>query len=126
MSEHKLFEYFYDGKIRIGEEWDEVIIGRIQSADAVLFLLSNEYLINPYCRKEIAVAKEAYRKSDQFGIYSIVLEHCAWPEFLGEFQAFPRKTEMPLLYYKENEQEQEQDKKLLNYIREVVREFRKL
>ncbi len=121
------FEYLTDEEIKNGEEWDPRIVNEIKQADAVIFLLSDLYLNNKYCVKEINIAKETYeekkKRGEYYRIHPLVLKGNYWKKHLGSIQGSPRKFEGPLLLYEKDPQTR--DERIQNFVESVIDQLQK-
>jgi hypothetical protein len=74
-------EDWYDGEIRAGDEWDEVIKEKLNSADFILLLISSDFLNTAYIRThELEVAMQRHQAKEA-RVIPIMLRPC---DFTGE------------------------------------------
>lgn len=85
-------EIWYDDKISPGNEWDEAIKSKLNSADIVLLLLSQSFLMSKYVKEnELSVALKRH-KSGACRVIPIFVRKCFldnYPE-IKDLQGLPR------------------------------------
>lgn len=82
---------WYDRKIPPGDEWDHVINENLNTAEVILFLVSQHFLASEYCRDiEMRRAMERYEKHEAI-VIPIILKPCVWTsESFAKLQALPK------------------------------------
>jgi hypothetical protein len=82
---------WYDREIPPGDDWDHVINENLNSADVILFLVSQYFLASQYCRDiEMRRAMERYEKHEAI-VIPIILKPCVWTsEPFAKLQALPK------------------------------------
>jgi hypothetical protein len=69
---------WYDGDLRCGDEWDPEIKRQLQSADLIIFLVSNSFLATGYIKDiEIKTAIERHSKNE-VKLMPVILSSCNW------------------------------------------------
>jgi internalin A len=71
-----------------GQKWEDEILSKVEDADIVILLLSNDFIRSDYCfQKEMQIARERDRAGD-CTIVPIVVRACAYEKLeLGQLQA---------------------------------------
>lgn len=71
-----------------GQKWEDEILSKVERADIVILLLSNDFIRSDYCfRKEMQIAREREMAGD-CTIVPIVVRACAYEKLaLGQLQA---------------------------------------
>ncbi|KQP23238.1 TIR domain-containing protein [Pseudorhodoferax sp. Leaf267] len=67
-----------DRNIRPGATWESVLLTALKGAGTALVLVSPEYLVSPWCRRELASLHQARMKGDLAAVYWLLLRPCAW------------------------------------------------
>jgi len=82
---------WYDRGIPPGDEWDHVINKNLNTAEVILFLVSQNFLASEYCRDiEMRRAMERYEKHEAI-VIPIILKPCVWTsEPFAKLQALPK------------------------------------
>ena len=77
-----------DTCIVAGQKWEDEILSKLDAADIVILLLSNDFIRSDYCfRKEMQMARERDR-AGECTIVPIVVRACAYQKLeLGQLQA---------------------------------------
>lgn len=77
-----------DRNIRPGATWAEVLDDALEGARSALVLVSPEYLVSDWCRRELAELAEKRRQGKVSAVYWVLLRPCAWAwSELNELQA---------------------------------------
>jgi hypothetical protein len=85
---HGRCKVWTDEDIAAGSTWQDTLLGNLRQAAAGLVLVSPDYLVSPWCRKELAQLAEARRNRQLAAVYWILLEPCGWQwSELAELQA---------------------------------------
>jgi formylglycine-generating enzyme required for sulfatase activity len=87
-----LIEPWTDGQILAGDNWDDEIRNNLRQADIIMLLISIDFLLSEYVKKELAVARERQAKGEAV-IVPVVLKKCRWKLAhyeLGQYQALPQ------------------------------------
>ncbi|MDT5268275.1 MAG: hypothetical protein QOH49_461 [Acidobacteriota bacterium] len=83
-------EIFWDRDIEPGREWHTEIKDELRAADAVLLLVSPDFLASRYCRQIELPAALDLHDCELASAIPLVLRPCAWQEtVLGRLQAIP-------------------------------------
>lgn len=84
----RTLEIVDDTCIMPGQKWENEILSKVESADIVILLLSNDFIRSDYCfQKEMQIARERDREGD-CTIVPIVVRACAYEKLeLGQLQA---------------------------------------
>ena len=90
---------WFDGEIRPGETWDDVIKANLHSADIILMLLSANALASDYFyEQEVKDAVERHKAGTAL-VVPVVLSACLWQKTpLAEIQGLPRGMK-PIISY---------------------------
>lgn len=86
-----LIEHWHDRMIAPGDAWEDLIEGKLESADLYLFLISPDFINSEYCfGKELKLALERHR-NDEAAVLPIVVRPVDWKKTaLGQIQALPK------------------------------------
>jgi hypothetical protein len=81
---------YHDRMIMAGQDWDREIDTQLQSADVILFLVSEGFLKSRYCREiEVKAALDREGKGEAF-VIPIIVSDCPWrDEVFARLQALP-------------------------------------
>src|SRR3954451_948001 len=87
-----------DEDISAGTTWEEALLGNLEQAAAGLVLVSPDYLVSPWCRRELKLLADA-RKSQQLdAVYWVLLKPGGWKwTDLAELQAVQEPPDAALL-----------------------------
>jgi MinD-like ATPase involved in chromosome partitioning or flagellar assembly len=86
-----LVTFWRDEQILTGNKWDDEIRARIADSDIALVLVSQQFLISPYCQ-DVEIQGFLRRcEADGMVIFPVMLSACAWYEFpwLRERKFYP-------------------------------------
>lgn len=67
-----------DEDIAAGTTWQDTLLGQLRQAAAGLVLVSPEYLVSPWCRRELASMAEAHRLGRLSALYWLLVSPCGW------------------------------------------------
>jgi hypothetical protein len=67
-----------DEDIPAGATWRDTLLGELRQAGAGLVLASPDYLVSPWCRRELESLAEARRQGQLAAVYWILIEPCGW------------------------------------------------
>ena len=86
-----LIETWHDRKIKPGDEWDRLILGKLGKADIVLLLVSIDFINSAYCYDvELEDAMERHSRKEAV-VIPIVLRNCLWSHTpFAKLQALPK------------------------------------
>lgn len=86
-----LIDAWYDRRIVVGDEVDDVIFSKLETADIILLLVSSDFLSSPYCySREMMRAMERHA-AGQARVIPVILRHCEWTSApFGKLMAAPR------------------------------------
>lgn len=77
-----------DEDIPPGTTWEDELLGNLKQAGAGLVLASPDYLVSPWCRRELKALHAARNKGRLAGLYWVLLRPCGWQwSELAELQA---------------------------------------
>lgn len=75
LERNKTIEFWYDRKIKPGENWDSKIKTKLEEADVILFLISADFIASEYIYEvEVKIAMERYKNGDA-RLIPIMLRH---------------------------------------------------
>jgi serine/threonine protein kinase len=95
-----------DEDIPPGTTWEEALLGNLQQAGAGLVLVSPDYLVSPWCRRELKFLADARKSNQLAGVYWVLLKPCGWKwTELAELQAVQEPPDQALLSLPELERE---------------------
>lgn len=86
------FEFWDDRSILAGESWEDRIKEEIASADIALILVSQAFIVSPYCMNEEVSRFLARRAEGGLEIFPVILSSCDWKtkDWLQKTQFEPR------------------------------------
>lgn len=86
-----LIDAWYDRRIVAGDEVDDAIFGKLQTADIILLLVSSDFISSPYCySREMMRAMERHEAGDA-RVIPVIMRHCEWHEApFGKLMAVPK------------------------------------
>lgn len=86
-----LIDAWYDRRIVAGDEVDDTIFSKLETADIILLLVSSDFISSPYCySREMMRAMERH-EAGQARIIPVILRHCMWYGApFGKLMAAPR------------------------------------
>jgi hypothetical protein len=86
-----LIEAWYDRRILAGSEVDNSILGKLETADIILLLVSSDFISSPYCySREMTRAMERH-DAGEARVIPVILRHCDWHTApFGKLMALPR------------------------------------
>jgi hemoglobin-like flavoprotein len=77
-----------DHDITKGSSWESLLEGSLTQANAALVLATPDYLVSPWCRKELKELAGAYRAQRLRNVFWVQLRPCGWQHTeLAEFQS---------------------------------------
>lgn len=94
-----------DEDIAAGSTWEDRLLGNLQQAAAGLILVSPDYLVSPWCRRELKSLFEANKSKRLAAVYWVLLKPCGWKwTELAELQAVQDPADQALLSFPEGQQ----------------------
>src|SRR6218665_3352349 len=86
-----LIDAWYDRRIIAGDEVDDAIFSKLETADIILLLVSADFLSSPYCySREMMRAMERH-EAGEARVIPVILRHCVWTGApFGKLMAAPR------------------------------------
>lgn len=81
-----------DRQIKEGTKWEQEITDAIQSAHAVVLLITVDFLISDFIReKEVPLILQRWQKNEII-VFPVIVEPCSWQaiEWLEQMQVFPK------------------------------------
>ena len=92
ISRDKSIQFWWDGMMSPGQEWDETIKEKLNQADIILLLVSSSFFASDYINS--VELPKALQKHEQgiARVIPIILRTCAWQliEDIGKLQALPQ------------------------------------
>jgi len=77
-----------DEDISPGTTWEQTLLGNLSQAAAAVVLASPDYLVSPWCRRELKSLADARRSRQLGAVYWVLLKPCGWQwTELAELQA---------------------------------------
>ena len=67
-----------DEDIAAGTTWEERLLGNLRQAAAGLVLVSPDYLVSPWCRRELKTLADAYKSKRLAAVFWVLLKPCGW------------------------------------------------
>lgn len=86
-----LIDAWYDRRIVAGDDVDDAIFGKLETADIILLLVSSDFISSPYCySREMMRAMERHQAGEA-RVIPVILRHCEWHAApFGKLMAAPR------------------------------------
>ena len=86
-----LIDAWYDRRIIAGDEVDNAIFSKLETAEIILLLVSADFLSSAYCySREMARAMERHQAGDA-RVIPVILRHCVWHGApFGKLMAAPK------------------------------------
>lgn len=86
-----LIDAWYDRRIVAGDEVDDAIFSKLETADIILLLVSSDFISSPYCySREMMRAMERH-ETGEARVIPVILRHCVWQGApFGKLMAAPR------------------------------------
>jgi len=86
-----LIDAWYDRRIVAGDEVDDAIFGKLETADIILLLVSSDFISSAYCySREMMRAMERH-EAGEARVIPVILRHCVWQSApFGKLMAAPR------------------------------------
>jgi hypothetical protein len=86
-----LIDAWYDRRIVAGDEVDDAIFSKLETADIILLLVSSDFISSPYCYSlEMMRAMERHNAGEA-RVIPVILRHCVWQSApFGKLMAAPR------------------------------------
>lgn len=83
---------WHDRLIRAGQSWQSEIESNLRKADAVILLISPDFLNSHFCLKvELPLAVELSTSGSKIPLFPVILRPCDWEHTaIGKFQALPQ------------------------------------
>lgn len=75
---HGRCKVWTDEDIATGNTWQDTLLGQLRQAAAGLVLVSPDYLVSPWCRRELASLAEARRLGRLSALYWLLVAPCGW------------------------------------------------
>jgi len=77
-----------DGEIPPGSSWEHKLLANLNQASAALVLASPDYLVSPWCRRELKQLHRMRKGGQLAAVYWMLLRPCGWQRSeLAELQA---------------------------------------
>lgn len=91
LKQQGLISAWYDRRLLAGDEVDDAIFRKLETADIILLLVSADFISSPYCySKEMMRAMERH-EAREARVIPIILRHCEWRSApFGKLVAAPR------------------------------------
>lgn len=82
---------WHDRRIIAGDEVDDAIFSKLETADIILLLISSDFISSPYCfSREMKRAMERH-EAREARVIPVILRHCEWHSApFGKLMAAPR------------------------------------
>ncbi len=112
-------DYWFDEKIRTGDDWPAEIQIAIETAHLTICLLSNSFLSSSFIQKREFPGIQARQKEGMI-IFPVLMKDCLWKyvPWFKNVQIYP-KDGVPL----EDLDEKEQEKKLMQIVQDILEIF---
>ncbi len=85
-------EFLSDVRLRLGDKWNEEIMSYIDSADAVVLLVSDHFMNSPYCNRELKYIRGTEKFSGR--VFAILLDKGPWANETPEFRALRKEVHL--------------------------------
>lgn len=85
-----LIDAWHDRRITAGDQIDDAIFSKLETADIILLLVSSDFISSSYCySREMARAMERH-DAGQARVIPVILRHCMWHDApFGKLMAVP-------------------------------------
>ncbi len=93
LERQKVISAWYDGDISAGDEWRQKIEQRLNSADVILLLISDDFLASDFCwGVELKRAMQRH-EAGKARVIPIIVREVDWKEApFGKLQALPKNA----------------------------------
>lgn len=86
-----LIDAWYDRRIVAGDEVDDTIFSKLETADIILLLVSSDFISSPYCYSREMMRAMARHEAGEARVIPVILRHCVWQGApFGKLLAAPR------------------------------------
>jgi hypothetical protein len=86
-----LIEAWYDRRIVAGDEVDDAIFTKLETADIILLLVSSDFLSSSYCYSREMIRAMERQDAGEARVIPVILRHCVWQSApFGKLKAAPR------------------------------------
>ena len=110
-----------DHDITKGSNWESLLHGSLTQANAALVLATPDYLVSPWCRKELKELAGAYRARRLRNVFWVQLRPCGWQHTeLADFQSSDASGERAI---SELQDEAQRDRAILQSCEVVAAEI---
>lgn len=108
-----IIESWYDREIKAGNDWEDEITKRLNTADIILLLISSDFLASDYCvDAEVERAMERH-EANLARVIPVILRACEWTYApFGKLQALP-KNALPVMEWSNR------DRAILDIVKEI-------
>ena len=107
-----------DEDIPAGSTWEDVLLGQLKQAGAGLVLASPDYLVSPWCRRELKALRAALKNGRLASVHWVQLRPCGWNwSELAELQAVHEPASASL---EDHAQGPERDARVLQACRRIT------
>ncbi len=95
---HERCMVWTDGEIPPGSTWEHKLLANLNQASAALVLASPDYLVSPWCRRELKKLHQMRKSGQLRAVYWLLLRPCGWARSeLAELQAVQSPATSALL-----------------------------
>ncbi len=117
-------EFWDDERIATGKLWDEEIKKNIENSQIAVLLISNDFLVSPYCQEEEVASFLELRRKAGLRLFPVILYACDWKNlpWLSQTQHFPK--EKPLGDYASKAKQAAVYNNLLEELRRAISDVR--
>lgn len=94
LEKTSLIEIWNDGHILAGQNWDNTIRQKIESAQLILLFISVDFIVSDYIEKtELKIALKRHLDGNAT-LIPIIVRQCDWEDYfqIGRFQALPKQA----------------------------------
>jgi hypothetical protein len=96
-----------DQEISKGTEWESFLKGNLNQASSAVVLATPDYLISPWCRRELKQLAAACHARRLRNVFWVQLKPCGWQHTeLAEFQSFESSVELAITELTDESQRQ--------------------
>lgn len=107
-----------DEDITAGSTWEDVLLGQLKQAGAGLVLASPDYLVSPWCRRELKALRAALKSGRLASVHWVQLRPCGWNwSELAELQAVQEPATASL---EDHEEGPEREARVLQACRRIT------
>src|SRR5262245_12675239 len=106
-----------DQDIDSGTDWQGRLVLELHRADVALILATSDYLISPWCRRELQYIDQMFQKKQIQYVFWVPLKPCAWER--TELAKFQRRESLINSALSEIRDEIARERAIIDVVREI-------